>query len=97
MQNQEHSQEVKQSLLEQGIHELNDDELEMVAGGNLLSAAKDVGKVEQETGQAAKKSGGGFKHMAIGAAASYFIPHLLFGGGSSSQGQSQSTTTTTQG
>ncbi len=97
MSNQAHSQKAKQYLHEQldaskeAIHELSDDELEIVAGGNAEV------KVAEE---AVKKSGGGFKHIAIGAAASFFIPHLLgFGGSSSSQSQSTTTPspTTTEG
>jgi hypothetical protein len=87
MSNQSNPQEVKQHLLEQGIQELNDEELEIVAGGDLKTEiAKDAGKVA--------KKGFSWKHAAISAAGSYFIPNLLFGGGGSSQ--SQSTTTPSQ-
>ena len=97
MSNQSNPQEVKQYLLEQlnaskqAIHELSDDELEIVAGG--------VNKAEVKVAEeVVKKSGGGFKHIAMGAAASFFIPQLLgFGGSSSSQSQSTTTPTTTQG
>ena len=85
MSNQSNPQEVKQQLLEQSIQELNDDELEIVAGGNFKT------EIAKDAGQVAKK-GFSWKHAAISAAGSYFIPNLLFGGGGSSQSQSQSTT-----